>query len=279
MNFKTPHLSRVVTLAVLLFLGMAGQRSAQAQRPVRWTRAVGPPSRQALEAKFRQPVKKPRSQRIYEAKREIRTCASYARAKMSGWKAADGYEFATEAFFKDQCQTIAVVLAAKPSRVSYLKNFKLDEAALDLLPPTLTFAPFGEVEEAADKAEQQGLSWKKFRPGLKIQYKSANEITVLEPGLDNQGKPGPQGDVKVDLEIKAFGDFNGDGIEDVLLFKEGHPVEGTFSSYELVILTRVTAGGPLKAFDVDDAEIEKAMARATGSWTARPAKAHALKGR
>jgi len=34
-------------------------------------------------------------------------------------------------------------------------------------------------------------------------------------------------DTRITLEIKAFGDFNGDGIEDILLFKSCFALEGT----------------------------------------------------
>jgi hypothetical protein len=270
MKGNVAWLSKGGMIGLLVVLAAASQPTVQAQHPVRWTRRVGPSSRQVLEAKFSAPVKKPRSQKLYEGRREIRTCAGYARAKNRGWEAGNGYELATESFFKDQCQTLAVVLTGKPSRTSYVRNFKLNDAALDLLPPTLTFAPFGEDEEI-DKAEQQGLSWKRFKPGLKIKEKSANGITVLEPGMDGQGKPDPQADATVELEIKAFGDFNGDGIEDVLLFKEDHPVEGTFYGYELVILTRLTAGGPLKAYEVKDKDIARAMTLASQPRTNKPA--------
>lgn len=254
-------------ITLLLILAGAALQAPPARHPVSWTRAVGPRPRQALEAKFKGPVELPRGQQIAEHKREIRTCVGYARAKKRGWEARNGRELATASFFKDQCYTAALVLAAKPSRVSYVNNFKLDESALDLLPPSMTFAPIGEVEDAADQAERQGLSWKKFRPHLKIREKSVNGITVLEPGEN------PREDVLINLEIKGFGDFNGDGIEDVLLFKEGHPVEGTFYSYHLVILTRVAADGPLKAFVVEDPEIERAMTLASQAHTNKPAKA------
>jgi hypothetical protein len=42
------------------------------------------------------------------------------------------------AFFEEECQTIALILTAKPSRASYVKAFRLNDAALDLLPPKMT---------------------------------------------------------------------------------------------------------------------------------------------
>lgn len=236
---------RSTALIVLIILATAVQQRAQAQYSVRWTRAVGPPSRQALQAKLKRPVKRPPSQTIYEhtgRQREIRTCADYARARKNGWSdSANTYERSTEAFFKDECDVALLVLAAKPSRVSYVRNFKLDEAALDLLPPTLSWILSGEEEQAADDAERQGLSWKKFKPELKTVGKSTDWMAIEEPG-----------EARISLEIKAFGDFNGDGIEDVLLFKSTNAIEGTFRYYEPVILTRTADGRQLKVLKVQD---------------------------
>jgi hypothetical protein len=263
MNISIWNPSRWVLIATLFIMATGSRQAAQAQHPVRWTKAVGPPSRQALEAKFRAPVGVfPRSARIRDHNRVIRTCVDYARAKKRGWEAADRYEAVSESIYVDECQTLALVLAAKPSRTSYVKNFKLDEAALDLLPPSLTFV---KDPDAAGEAERQGLSWKKFVPGLKIKEKSANSITVLEPGQEDDT-------ARVGLEIKAFGDFNDDGVEDILLSWEAHTEsDGKLQGSTLLILTRLAPDGPFKTIELDDAEIERAMTRASQAGTTRPA--------
>jgi hypothetical protein len=240
------------------------QHPAQAQIPVRWTRAVGPPSRQALRAKLlKPPARKPRSKKIYfghETGREIRTCVDYLRALKHGWGGSGNtYEQDIESFFKDECDVMWLVLAAKPSRVSYVRGFKLDESALDLLPPTLSFNLFAEQEEAADQAEHSGLSWKKYNPEMKLVGKKFNEITVDEDPSS-----------RVILQIKAFGDFNGDGVEDVLLFRTSYLTQGTARDYTPVILTRLTPGGRFKAFAVDDKAIQKAAAKVMNTGSAKP---------
>jgi hypothetical protein len=253
-------------MITLLLVLAAALHAPQARHPVRWTRAVGPPPRLALEAKLKRPVKLPRGQEIYEHSdrhRQIRTCADYARAMKNGWKNnANTFEMTMAASFKEECDVPLLILAAKPSRVSYVQNFKLDESALDLLPPTLSFTPFGELEEAADGAERTGLSWKKFKPGLKLLKKDANWMVVEEPG-----------ESRIELEIKAFGDFNDDGIEDVLLFKSTNVIGGTFSAYHPVILTRTAAGGPMKAFSVEDEGIEKAATKVSQTRSTKSTKA------
>src|SRR5207244_4015909 len=105
-------------------------------------------------------------------------------------------------FFKEQCDVVALILAAKPSRVSYVETFALNDAVLDLLPPELGLNLSGDAERDAASASARGLSWKQATPGLKITKRtSADAIVIEEPDAAQHY-----------LTLKAFGDFNGDGI-------------------------------------------------------------------
>jgi hypothetical protein len=276
MNFEIRNLSSALMVPLLFLIATATLQTAQAQHPVRWTKAVGPPSREALRAKFNKRVKSFGGPKIYDHKRQIRTCVDYQRALKNGWEwtGIDSEQF-TWGIFEEECKTIALVLVAKPSGKSYVRNFKLNDAALDVLPPTLAsdFNADADDPEAARKAEQKGISWRKFRPGLKIQQTFDNGITVMEQDIDEQGKPDPEQGAEVYLEIRAFGDFNGDGIEDVLVWTTDHIVPGTLRGWRPVVLTRLSPGGPLKEVEIEDAEIDRAMARASRALTARPSKA------
>lgn len=261
MNISIWKSSMWVLIATLFVIATGSRQAAQAQHPVRWTRAVGPPSRQALRAKLLKPLaRKPRSQKIYfdhgESGHEIRTCADYLRALKHDWgRSGNTYEISTESFFIGECDVIWLVLAAKPSRVSYVRGFKLDESALDLLPASVS----AFEDDDKDELERKGLSWKKANPEMKLVAKTLNEITVAEDESS-----------RVSLEIKAFGDFNGDGVEDVLLFKAQYLTQGTFRYYTPVILTRMAPGGKLKAFDVDDEAIQKAAAMVMRHRSVKP---------
>ncbi|VAW73837.1 hypothetical protein MNBD_GAMMA10-1884, partial [hydrothermal vent metagenome] len=47
------------------------------------------------------------------------------------------------------------------------------------------------------------------------------------------------------LTLMAKGDYNGDGIEDRLLFMENSVEEGSYSTEYFYIITRTVAGGPI----------------------------------
>ena len=245
MNFNSRNLSRGAMILPLLLLMASTRQIAQAQYPVRWTRAVGPHSRQALRAELLGPP----------ARNEIQTCPDYARAlKDDKDYVPDGADESRE---KADCDVILLVLAAKPSRVSYVRGFKLDESALDLLPASLSEI----ADEDQAKVKHIGLSWKKYHPEAKLVRKAFNEINV--EGDDEFG---------VNLQIMAFGDFNGDGVEDVLLFRESYDIggHGRCCTPEPVILTRLAPGGRFKAFEVDDKAIHNAAAKVMGRRSGKP---------
>ena len=51
MNIKMTKLSRWFMIPLLFLVAAATRQTAEAQIPVRWTKGVAPPSREALEAK------------------------------------------------------------------------------------------------------------------------------------------------------------------------------------------------------------------------------------
>jgi hypothetical protein len=144
---------------------------AQTQHPVRWTPAVGPPSRRAFLADLKRPLKVPPGAEIYYEdangrRRQIRTCAVYKIAVENGWwDDADAHDMARAARFVEKCEVLELILAAKQSRVSYLEDFKLEEAALDLLPSSFAFTPYPRADE--DGLSRTNKPAKASRPKLK----------------------------------------------------------------------------------------------------------------
>src|SRR5262249_23889947 len=76
-SLSTHHSSPAIIALALILFAAASQQTALAQYPVRWTKAVGPPSRRALWAMRRQPVDLPPGAEISYQDRPIRTCIDY----------------------------------------------------------------------------------------------------------------------------------------------------------------------------------------------------------
>jgi hypothetical protein len=122
---------------------------------------------------------------------------------------------------------------AKPSRVSYLADFKFDEQSMTKLPPTLGIHVSEESLERARLAESKGKSWADTDPDARIKPYGVFAATV-------RGK-----DFLEKLEIEARGDFNGDGIEDIVIRTGDALLQGTYRATRVFILTRRKPGEKL----------------------------------
>lgn len=122
---------------------------------------------------------------------------------------------------------------AKPSRVSYLSGFRFDEQSLRILPPTMGIHVSDESVQSARAAETKGKSWADTDPGARIKPYGLFAATV-------RGK-----DFIEKLEIEARGDFNADGIEDIVIRTGDALIEGTYRSSRVFILTRKGPGARL----------------------------------
>jgi hypothetical protein len=208
--------------------------------PVRWGSWVAPPGRAALEKALQD---RPRRMEAHDAlvdhdekgrEHRITTCDQYEKAKKGGWSAENNAQIATESFFIAGCDIPQMLLKAKPSATSYLDDFHLDASALDVLPAGI--AGLADDSDALQAAEKKGASLKQYAPDLKVQVKETHDDRLVVQGEE----------ARYDLEVAGFGDFNGDGIEDVLIFQASYAVGGSMHIYEPVILTRTKPGAPLR---------------------------------
>jgi hypothetical protein len=75
---------------------------------------------------------------------------------------------------------------------------------------------------------------KQYDPELRIQVHSKDEFTA-------------KGDLwEANVALYARGDFDGNGIEELLLRKDGALLQGTYRDHCLFILTRTSNQGPLR---------------------------------
>jgi len=232
-----------LAVALLLTAGVpAPPQPAPASLPVRWTATLGLPDRAALQAALAKPPLGLRADDALDnhdgkgVNHPIRTCDAYQRALKAGWSAENNAQIATEGFFIKGCALPQLILAAKPSRVSYVGTLTLGASALDVLPPSVEALNYDE--DGMKAAETKGQSLRQFDSTLKVEKAEGLRLVVANE------------DARYDLEIVGYGDFNNDGIEDLLLFQASYATQGTMHVYAPLILTRSTPSGVLHEIEV-----------------------------
>lgn len=133
------------------------------------------------------------------------------------------------------CLVLQELWSAKPARASYLHDLPWDARVLPLLPPQLAITVSAESERAAGAAAGFGQTWRDFDPSAAAAAgaRGPDEIVVTGKGFVER------------LILWGRGDFNGDGLEDLLVQSFDTLTEGTYRNTRLFVLTRRTADGPL----------------------------------
>ena len=157
------------------------------------------------------------------------------RRSHSSQSQASGREAQAERSTLADCMILDQLWRAKPSRSSYLSDLVWNERVLTLLPPQLAITPATEMERAASAAAAQGQNWAAFDPSITAapSSKGPDRVVVTGNGFSEQ------------LILWARGDFNGDGIEDLLVQSLDTLTQGTYRNTRLFVLTRRAPNGNL----------------------------------
>ena len=131
------------------------------------------------------------------------------------------------------CLVLQELQHATPATTSHVAELKWDANILPLLPPELAVNISAELIGKAKAAAKRGESWHDFDRTATASEDGQDQVVVQGKGFLER------------LIIWGRGDFNGDGIEDLLVQSLDTLTEGTYRNTRLFILTRKKNGGKL----------------------------------
>lgn len=200
-------------------------------REVRWSTALMlralPAIDQELAAPFEAPIEVVGGS---GRKATVRDCHSALDLLGRGFEAPRDVEQRVLRAASIRCLALRTLKSATPARRSALDTFHLSDDALAVLPPTLAAAASDEARRRVREAEGQGKSWRDFVP---------NATAKTEPASDDRPDPGlvvESPGWRVRVTTYAYGDFDGDGSEDLMLRVDEEAVGGTYRHHRLVIV-------------------------------------------
>lgn len=145
---------------------------------------------------------------------------------------ADTYEpaiasdFATFQDLQARCRAVALLSEARPSTVSWLHAFTLDEQAPSRLPAAFAIAISPEDDQRVAQASAAGKPWSEIE-----------SVHLLGQASPRQARYG--GDAsEQNIAIVGYGDFNGDSVEDLVLLSHDRLTEGSLRSTRLFVITQ-----------------------------------------
>jgi hypothetical protein len=218
--------------ALLLFSGLMGGASNPAGFEVQWTSELALADQSKATQRLHAPFDSPVTLRHAGQSVQSPNCASLLQYRDSGFTPTSDRDTQVVQSLAVDCLAIQALQHAKSARVSFLRTFRLDPEALGLLPADLAPVISAEERESNRTAAAKGLSWKQFDP--------AATATVEGEALSVVAA-----DTRTIVKIYGRGDFNFDGIDDVLVRVDTAALHGSYRSSRLLLLTRIRANAPI----------------------------------
>lgn len=164
----------------------------------------------------------------------VYSCREWKKALAAGAYAATTFAMSMESSFIHGCGLLFELQKARLPSKSFVANPKVSLANLDLLPAEMLNTETEDPEK--DAAQLRGLTVSKEVPKEDIEEAREDSLTLT------------YGNFRQSFWEGARADFNGDGIEDILVFTGGRAVGGTLGFSDYFFLTRTSPSGPLTIF-------------------------------
>ena len=172
----------------------------------------------------------------------VRTCREYDSALEGGYSPSSTYDITMASWFKYPCETLSLLEIATIPQQSFIPTSK--EGLFDLaLLPLSVFPVVTDFEQAYGYNIENVTYQDQVEKGLlKVTDRGQNELSCEQDGLRQH------------LTEVARADFNGDDIEDILLSETVHATQGTYRTYDMIILTRRSMDGKFEKVEPHDSE-------------------------
>jgi hypothetical protein len=168
----------------------------------------------------------------------ITTWRDFVRYRQAGYRDADNSVNVMSGWFWQTRGHIPFLEKAVPATNSFVRSLRPSKELVRLLP--LTLAPLLD-EESNDVADaiKHHKSWLEFYPQTRITEQTDTEMSLR------------MGRYEMSVTILAYGDFNHDGFDDMLVCYSHRVTDGTFYYSGLAVLTRTNATDCLHTLPAD----------------------------
>jgi len=160
-------------------------------------------------------------------------CIELERLVAAGFEGIGSNGFGIQLYTQALCRGIEAMRRAQPAGRSYLRDFVLDEEAIHLLPAMVNIAMPCDFLCRQRVANERRIPLSRFEPVIRVTVKSDEEIRIRSIDW-----------VSI-VTMLGRGDFNGDGLDDLLVLANGGSMSGTWSGAELYLLSRDAADAVL----------------------------------
>ncbi len=240
---KLWHIALTCTLA----LGLSGVSAEDGPYPVWWSPALELDSLDAIDARLERELWKGDSDGMQLIKNEgdtrlevwANSCNEFLALTEAGYHGRGSRGYKVQLITAAYCRAITWLKDASAARESHLRDFMLDETAIDYLPVMVHITPSCDFLCEHLEANEQRIPLSRVTPDLEV-------VTVGPDGMEIRTAI-----LATRLSALARGDMNSDGLEDLLILSRTHATEGTGRWSFVFLLTRE---GPSAVLNVLEAQ-------------------------
>ena len=241
MQLRRSHIARTVGLAVLcagLAFGdgtvVATESGGEPPYPVWWSPVLELDSLDDIDARLERHIWRGNDEGLPLAKWDGETreeasavnCMELGRLVAAGFNGIGSNGVGVQMYTQALCRAIEAMRRARPGETSYLREFELDEKAIHLLPAMVDISPSCDYQCRQWVANERRIPLSMFEPVIRVTVKSDEQIRIRTIDW-----------VSI-VTILGRGDFNDDGLDDLLVLVNGGSMSGTWGGAGLYLLSR-----------------------------------------
>lgn len=242
---------RVVAVVVVVILTVyrVAWPSEDEPHPIWWSPSLGLESLDKIDERLARKFWPDQSEGIQvvkgegpgDAKAFIDSCVSYDKLRKEGYYAQYNHSEQVLIFQSSYCDAFEMLRDAKPAKESHVNKIIFDKTFLNYLPAIVDPSPSCDYLCRQYAANERRIPWYDFEVAHFLSVDVENDYRM---------KVTTDTEILI-LEGLARADFNGDGLEDLLLRVTAGPIGGTWGTTRLYLLSRETPHSVLWALAAD----------------------------
>ncbi len=222
--------------------------AADGPYPVWWSAELELDSLDHVEARLRRDLWPdfPEGMKLYKAQGaghvtvQARNGNSLRKLSQEGYYGSNSSDIGVQNYHLSVCRAIALLGQAQPAHTSHLRDFMLNTEAVRYLPPLVNLQASCHQVCQAYFANRRRVPLTEFEDIERIEVANEDSLIVWTLGW------------RVKMSLIARGDFNSDGMDDILLVSHGGATEGTMRGADLYVLTRDGPGVVLQVLNAQE---------------------------
>ncbi len=242
----------IAAMAALALVSLAPAAADQGERyPIWWSSRLQLESLDKIDERLNCPLWPPEdAMEVFKDRPEgdgavpkkaiVNSCVSLFRLIEDGYEPRYYMEFKRLMYVDALCRAVIAFKRARPAKASHIRDFDFDADAVNHLPAMVLVAVGCEDLCRKYEAIERRIPLARFREITKLRV--VTEIAIF---LETEWS-------KDALEIVGRADFNGDGLEDLMVLSQSWAIGGNWEGTRFFILGRESPDAVFHVLDADE---------------------------